>query len=572
MGAFLSWPALLSLLAGVGTLSLAYYVRSFRDQPGARFWAGVLVTAALWAFSYGTALLVFDPGLRPLFEVPLWFAKAFAPLFILLFALEYTGRGEVVRSRLVTALIAVYGIEFLLYATNPVHGLLWSDYRIDPVFGAATVRYEFEPLLLVFVGVSYVLIAVGLLALVDAVVSYGSLYRRHSVALVLAIGLSSAANAAWLFRLGPAPQLDLTPITFLFTGLLATYALFQNRMFELLPATRRIADRVAIDDLDVAIVIVSLDGRVLRLNRSAAELFDCDSESALTRPLDELLPTTIPLTETTGTVSDLTGRGTEHKVTVSPVGNPDGEHVGYTVAFQDITAERLRQQRLEVLNRVLRHNVRNELNVIQGSAELIEVGVDGDELADEVTPIVRTIVRKSEALERTARKARDIEQLFSASELERWDLELAPLVETVVESVRERYPEADFTVSIPENVTVCSNDSVLELVLGEAVENAVAHARTERPAVAVRVRPALGDDSVTVLEIEDDGPGIPEQELSVLRDGSETQLKHSTGLGLWIIAWGSRMLQVDLEFDVTDAGTSVLVRLPTDESDDETRT
>jgi signal transduction histidine kinase len=74
------------------------------------------------------------------------------------------------------------------------------------------------------------------------------------------------------------------------------------------------------------------------------------------------------------------------------------------------------------------------------------------------------------------------------------------------------------------------------------------------------VSAANGDDRVTV-RVEDDGPGIPDDELGVVTEGEETPLKHGSGLGLWIVQWGCRWLGPDPEFEVTEKGTTVRFRL-----------
>jgi len=61
--------------------------------------------------------------------------------------------------------------------------------------------------------------------------------------------------------------------------------------------------------------------------------------------------------------------------------------------------------------------------------------------------------------------------------------------------------------------------------------------------------------------ISDDGPGIPAAELDSLAAGTETDLQHGRGLGLWQLKWGVDALNGDLAFE-TDAGTTVRIELP----------
>jgi len=68
----------------------------------------------------------------------------------------------------------------------------------------------------------------------------------------------------------------------------------------------------------------------------------------------------------------------------------------------------------------------------------------------------------------------------------------------------------------------------------EAVENAVKHNDSAEPVVEIRIHARSGGR--IDVEIEDNGPGIPDQELEVLSQG-ETSLKHADRLGIWFMYW-----------------------------------
>jgi signal transduction histidine kinase len=64
--------------------------------------------------------------------------------------------------------------------------------------------------------------------------------------------------------------------------------------------------------------------------------------------------------------------------------------------------------------------------------------------------------------------------------------------------------------------------------------------------------------------VRDNGPGIPEDELVPLQEGTETPLKHGSGLGLWLVEWGISRLGGTIQFDANEPrGTVVWLRLPT---------
>ena len=68
----------------------------------------------------------------------------------------------------------------------------------------------------------------------------------------------------------------------------------------------------------------------------------------------------------------------------------------------------------------------------------------------------------------------------------------------------------------------------------EAVDNAIKHNTSSTPAVEIRVTDR--SEEWIDIEIEDNGPGIPDREIDVLDEG-ETRVYHADRLGIWLIYW-----------------------------------
>jgi len=71
----------------------------------------------------------------------------------------------------------------------------------------------------------------------------------------------------------------------------------------------------------------------------------------------------------------------------------------------------------------------------------------------------------------------------------------------------------------------------------------------------IRVRTTTVDDGV-LLEVSDDGPGIPQEELDVLTRHEETALEHGSGVGLWLIDRITQYSDASIAFD-TESGTTI---------------
>ncbi|WP_367176857.1 histidine kinase N-terminal 7TM domain-containing protein [Haloarcula rubripromontorii] len=547
----LPWLALGSFASGIGSLYLLAQLRAHWDKPGARWFVATIVTQTVWCFAYGAALLVFDPTVRLALEMVTWLGIIWIGFCFLSFALGYTGRTNVLESWWYRAVAALPLAGTALVVTNPLHTAVWQGFRVVPAAGSAGAEYAVLPAGLLTIIVAMLFVSFGTLLVFDTVVSYGPLYRREA----LAVGLSpippGAAVLLWAGGVGPVPAVNLTTLLFLPHVALDLYAFVRSDMFEFHPATRRAGERAAIHDIATPVAIVDKQGRVVNLNPAAEEMFAVDKHEALTEPLNGFLAGDTIETDGGGSrVSTETGgRRREYKVQQTALRDESGTQLGYTVVFQDITDEIRRERRLEVLNRFLRHNVRNESVVIQARAELLASELDGEQ-ADHAATIERSVTRLVESGE----KARTLAEAGTGDAAPE-PVVLADLAAEVVAAAREEHG-GEVAVEIPDDLRLTTQSALLEILLANLVENALQHV----PDAAVTVSAAVDGDDV-VLTVSDNGPGVPEHELGVLERGRETDLNHGSGIGLWLVRWTATTLEGDLDFDTSD-GTTATVRLP----------
>ena len=213
--------------------------------------------------------------------------------------------------------------------------------------------------------------------------------------------------------------------------------------------------------------------------------------------------------------------------------------------FRDVTDRRTREQRLTVLNRVLRHNVRNELDVVLAHADRI----DDEGLRAGIKGSATDLIELGD-------KARRAEDMMTAVTGSAESVDLVEIVSDVVEEYRDGERAGEITLSSPDELTVSSHRMVIREVVSELVDNALTHTEESSPQVDVLVR--QGDDAVAEIAVMDNGPGIPDRERKILAEGTETPLEHGQGLGLWFVNWGVRQLGGDLTFGENDPGGSVV--------------
>jgi signal transduction histidine kinase len=209
----------------------------------------------------------------------------------------------------------------------------------------------------------------------------------------------------------------------------------------------------------------------------------------------------------------------------------------------------------QVFSRVLRHNIRNELQFVQATNERLarELGGKRGEMADRTVSVIDDVIALSE-------KARDIERLVEQDQTPR-SLALRDVLQRILRTVSAEFPAVSFRLDAPPECVVEAPPAI-DLVFENLVENAAEHNTAPDPTVTVVV---AHDENGVEVRVCDNGPGIPENELSVRDRGEETALEHGTGLGLWVVDWVITNSTASIEFDTTtgsDGGTEVTVQLP----------
>jgi len=242
---------------------------------------------------------------------------------------------------------------------------------------------------------------------------------------------------------------------------------------------------------------------------------------------------------------------------IVPITDQQDQITNFLAIEEDITDAQFIEQVLHVMDRVMRHNVRNSVTTIRGFAELLE-----SDLEDEAQlSALKTIQDQATKLQKLSDETRTIRELFHRRHVQHsLDVEA---IAGFVEARRELHPEARITLSMevpPE--TVVQNGSLLQLAIDEALENAIIHSDQAEPHVDVSVTVA-DDDTTVCLEIADTGPGIPDDQWNVIMAGKETPLAHSTGVGLWLMYWTITALGGVMDRTENDPrGTILTFRVP----------
>ncbi|MFC6736445.1 PAS domain-containing protein, partial [Halolamina salina] len=316
-------------------------------------------------------------------------------------------------------------------------------------------------------------------------------------------------------------------------------------------------------------------GPVIRAaNDAFADVFGVDREAIVGQRIDEVL--SLPAGEQAGDTPPeaINERVREGEVTGAKVqretahgartflfrGIPYAEN-GSVRAFgiyTDVTEIERRERHVKVLDRLLRHNLRNDLGVVIGRAENVLDRADDPEIESEAAALVEA----ANGLIDLSDTAKRIRRIIEGPETERSTIGVASLFGTVAADAREQFPEATIRVEDDLDDFAVLATSDLRLALEELVENAIVHGADD-PTVDLRAEPFEPAPGEWVdLLVVDDGPGIPEAERAAITGSRDiTQLQHGSGLGLWLVRWAVESVGGDVSFERRDGHTVVRLRL-----------
>jgi PAS domain S-box-containing protein len=525
------------LLVSLGICVLG--VGSYRrwDEPGITSFTGFALLFGLGGVAGGVGSLWV--GLTA-GQAPTWTQVALPALFLwtvpwALFGLQYTGRYTQVR----------WWAVLLAYVPNV--GFLLLDVGLEELAGV-----EFRVLSQILGGTAFlyifVLLALGIYLLVQTSYRYGHLSQLQGLSLVAApithFIVVNAANTT----LGDTEGLTIAGMYVLgyaLPGLAFLTALFRYDLFDSTPAIGEIGERAIARETDDLLVVVDDDDRIIKLNDSAVETLGLSRADALGKQLDAVFGNVAEQFEETQTVTLETTTGSRtYDAQVSTVTDQHDRELGNLLTLHDVTDRELREQRLSVLNRVLRHNLRNKIEVVRAHTERL----DGDR------EHVEAILAATDDIVGLGKSARAIDQVVSEQAASS-SVDIAATIQETVEGIVDTSTAVDLTVDTPENCTVVTNPTALSSALESAIENAVSYADS-----SVRIVAEQRPDGC-LIRVVDDGPGIPQSELDSIQSGTETELQHGTGLGLWQLQWAVTTMGGDLSFD-TDDGTTVEITVP----------
>ena len=527
---------LLFALPAILSASVALFAWQYRSNPGGTPLVIHALGSTVWIFSYGAGTRLNSQLVAPSLLGLSWLAAVVVALSGMYVAAEYTERIWFKQPVVLGGIGGYLCLEALLIWLNP-RGLFYT--RVPTIVQTGMPVYEFGVWWTVHLAVVFTAATAMLGMLFQAYLSESGVYRQQTRAILGGVAVMYITAIVEVAGLEPYPDLLYNATMAGSTVLSVTFlwALFCADFLELTP----IARKTLLEDIEDATVVIDYRDRLVYANRAAKDVFDTGPEYT-GMSADDLFSSII------GGRPDRISDMYEGEIEVTTA--PDGERRCFSVSastvgddergrafvFHEITAQKqyerqIEQQRdnLETLNQVLRHDIRNDLQLITGYGDIL----DGECETAEKQQYINTINKSADHAIELTQTARELSEVMLSDSVEEQRVTLQTILTDEVTEVRASYPSAtiEFGTEIP-SATLAAND-MISSVFRNLLKNAVQH--NDKKEAEVIVSATDREDTVTVT-IADNGPGIPDNQKETIFGKGERGLDSSgTGIGLHLV-------------------------------------
>ncbi|WP_276256524.1 PAS domain-containing sensor histidine kinase [Halomontanus rarus] len=328
------------------------------------------------------------------------------------------------------------------------------------------------------------------------------------------------------------------------------------------------------DDLDIGIILYDPStGNVLDVNERVERLSGYSADKFRTMEVGDYTTSSTNVSQEEVTRRIQAAVGGESQLVKWQIQRSNGEFRWISVNFtattiggtkrvvaeiNDITEYKTREHLLQLLTRVVRHNLRNEMSILIGYAERLKNAIENDHLEEEI----ETILDVATEVGNLSDSINEIEQITNPDVTQRSPTNLYDVIQNRIEMLQSKHPKCDLSIKDSTDVWVTA-DKGLNYAIDHAIRNAVEHNNHDTPTVTVSIDEDT-ENEMGMIRVIDNGPSIPDMEIDALDEGTETSSTyHGSGVGLWVMKWCVDSLGGTLSFEENSPrGNIVCLSLP----------
>ncbi len=517
------------LLSSIISALLIVLILKRERTIGSKYLVLFLSSVFIWSFADFFNLLSTNLADKLFWGNISYFGVVTSGVFILLFVLEYIGRGEYI-NRFTYLLFLIPIITIALIWTNDYHHLIRQSIYLETISGVLAFGKKYGIWFWVQFLYNHCLVLVSTILIFYALDITHNIYRKQGLIFFMGIFLPWVSNFVYVFRIITFP-IDMTSVSFLFTGLVLFWGIIREQLLDIVPT----AYMAVFNEIPDSVIVLGGINQIVDLNTSAESIFNVKISNVRGKNFSELVIKWKEMNDVfKNHISDdyyhaiIPYNDKYYGVVFKKIYDKKGLFVGQLVVLHDITKRKKMEiklkesnkqiedlnETLQVINKILRHDLLNKLAVMKTSLWLYEEKKDKS-LLDKLSRSVDS----------------GIDLINRIRELESFVIdqgELSPV------NIRKIVNEVSKNIQVPIKINGNGNalaDQALFSVFENIMRNAVIHGRTDRIDIDIS-----SNNNECEIRIADYGKGVPDDiKGNIFEEGLSFGDSRGTGLGLYIV-------------------------------------
>jgi hypothetical protein len=310
-----------------------------RNAPGAAWLLLLLAASAEWTLTTAIAWADIGIDVRIIFSKLSYLGASLAPVFLLFFALEYTGRVSKMSASQVAQFLVLPLAASFAAATNENHRLIWTSVTPHPQHPGILI-YEHGPIFWLVTVYCLVVTAAATVIFLDFAVRSKMLYRAQAILVSVAVLIPWVGFIYYVVIPDAAYWFDPGMTVGVSAAILA-FTLMRYHLLDLVPVARD----VLVEQMPEGLLVIDPSGRIVDLNPAAQRLLRVPERGSLGQSLSDAMvewprfAEQIAETPAFETVVARSPWGTSLSAELWPLGEAVGEMVGTAALIRDVTTQ-----------------------------------------------------------------------------------------------------------------------------------------------------------------------------------------------------------------------------------------
>lgn len=458
-----------------------------------------------------------------------YFGVATFSIFLILFVLEYIGKGELINRSKIILLSIIPIITIILIWTNEHHHLMRQSFFIQNISGLLALGKVYGTWFWIqFIYAHSIVIISSVLIFYSLSLSL-NIYKKQGIIFLIGILGPLISNLLYVSRIVSFP-IDMTSVSFAITGMVLYWGITRENLLDFVPT----AYMEVFNEIPDGVLILDSVNQVVGMNPSAESIFNIKFSDIRRMNLQEL----INWNEFNKFINEhrysenyhgsFSHNNKYYDVNLKTIYDKKHSSIGKLIVLHDISKRREMEEQLinsnkqieglndtlQIIHKILRHDLLNKFTIMKFTFEIYKES--GDKL----------ILDK---LENSIDNG--VELINRLRELESFIIAKGDLIHIPVRDIVER---VSTTITVPIEIKGNANviaDDALFSVFENIMRNSVVHGKTDRIKVDIKSK-----NKISTIKVTDFGKGILEDiKDKIFEEGISYGENKGSGLGLFIV-------------------------------------